>query len=39
MHQKKDPARSFFLMHVFLESGTKSQRDYEQLKHIVSSDT
>ena len=34
MHQKKAPAR-----HVFPESGTKSQRDYEQLKHIVSSDT
>jgi hypothetical protein len=26
-------------MHVFPESGIKSQRDYEQLKHIVSSDT
>ena len=34
MHQKKAPAR-----HVFPESRTKSQRDYEQLKHIVSSDT
>jgi hypothetical protein len=39
MHQKKAPALSFFLMHVFPESGTKSQRDYEQLKHIVSYDS
>jgi hypothetical protein len=39
MHQNKAPARSFLMMHVFPESGTKSQRDYEQLKHIVSSET
>jgi hypothetical protein len=32
MHQKKAPG-------VFPESTTKSQRDYEQLKYIVSSDT
>jgi hypothetical protein len=30
MHQKKAPTWSFFLMHVFPESGTKN---YEQLKH------
>jgi hypothetical protein len=39
MHQNKAPPQSFLMMHVFAESGTKYQLDYEQLKHIVSSDT
>jgi hypothetical protein len=39
MHQNKAPAQSFLMMHVFAESGTKYQLDYEQLKHIVISDT